>query len=70
MRRIIVLNVVLLLLVIVVGACKSSVEKRVNKGIIGINKQLYDLKKNQTRDLFKTVSLKIKELKNKNRRTQ
>jgi TolA-binding protein len=49
MRRIMVLNAVLLL-VVVVGACKSTVEKRVKKDIIGINEQLYDLEKNQIRD--------------------
>ena len=31
-------------------SCKSSVEKRINKDIIGINEQLYDLEKNQIRD--------------------
>ena len=132
MRRTIVLNAALLLVVVIGRACRNSVEKRINKDIIGINEHLYDLEKNQISDAnrlkkleseiktfkkeevqgkeaanadyalykigliylemknntrvllavnrlvneypdsdhYKTVSLKIKELKNKNRRTQ
>jgi TolA-binding protein len=42
--------IAVLLLAALAATCKSSVEKRVNKDIIGINEQLYDLEKNQIRD--------------------
>jgi TolA-binding protein len=57
MRRVIVLNAVLLLVVGAVGACRSTIEKRVKKDIIGINEQLYDLEKNQIRDASRLKKL-------------
>jgi len=42
----------LFLIIVLLAAlgCKSSVEKRINKDITGINEQLYDLEKKQIKD--------------------
>lgn len=49
MRKYLIFIAVLLLVMLVAG-CRSTVEKRVHKDIIGINEQLYDLEKNQIKD--------------------
>ncbi len=42
---------IFIVLAVFVGTgCRSSSEKRVNKDIVGINEQLYDLEKNQIQD--------------------
>lgn len=50
MSRYIVLLSVLLLVTMWGPGCKSTSDKRLNKDIIGINEQLYDLEKNQIKD--------------------
>jgi hypothetical protein len=72
MCRIIVLNAVLPLMAVVVEACKSSVEKRGKEANDARSLLVFNRLVNESpgSDLYKTVLLKIKELKNKNRRTQ
>ncbi len=42
--------VALIALAVLTAGCKSTIEKRVNKDIAGINEQLYDLEKKQIKD--------------------
>ncbi|MCP5045752.1 MAG: tetratricopeptide repeat protein [bacterium] len=49
--------IVLIALALVVSGCKSTIEKRVNKDIAGINEQLYDLEKKQIKDSSRVKKL-------------
>jgi len=64
MRKYLIL-IAVLILVILMAECRSTVEKRVNKDIIGINEQLYELEKNQIKNAnqIKKIEGEFKSLK-------
>jgi TolA-binding protein len=58
---------ILIVVLVLVSGCKSTIEKRINKDITGINEQLYDLEKKQIKDAnrLKTLESDIKQVSSK-----
>jgi len=54
----------LIVIVVLVFSCKSTIDKRINKDITGINEQLYDLEKKQIKDTnrLNTIESELKKI--------